>query len=148
MISGTTHCVDSSSCDVQYALAHEPRESNLLLHLLVAVHSQAMEDREDRAEAHSNEHESPNRSPFGRSELWIQHNDECARANGSDLACISGDLRHLGVECTYHRPIHSNQARLSTEPIVNRRHETAPDQEYNTNVIQSVAKLRHCFRVI
>jgi hypothetical protein len=52
------------------------------------------------------------------------------------------------MQCTYHGPIQSYQARLGNEPIVDTRDETAPDQTDNPDMIQSLAKGSYEFGMV
>ena len=53
-----------------------------------------------------------------------------------------------GEIISYHRPIHLNQARLGAEAVINRRHERAPDQKHDPDVIQPIPELRYGFGMI
>jgi len=66
----TTYSIDPSSKNIENALSDKPRQSHLTLHLRNAECLDAMENRKEGAQAHSNEHESAERSPRWRAEPW------------------------------------------------------------------------------
>ena len=80
-----THSIDPSSQDVEDALRDQPRQPHLALQLRNAKCLDAMENRKQRAQSHSNEHEGAKRSPSRRAETWEQHNHHGRCSNGRDL---------------------------------------------------------------
>jgi len=80
-----TYSVDSGSEDVQKTLGDEPRQAHLLVQSFHAKHLDAVEDRHNSAQAHSDEHESAERPPSRCAELREQHDDGGRYSNACDL---------------------------------------------------------------
>ena len=70
-----TYSVNSGSEDIQKTLRDQPGQTHLLVELIYAEDPNAMEDRHNSAQAHSDEHESAERPPSRRAELREQHDN-------------------------------------------------------------------------
>lgn len=80
-----TYSVDSGSKNVQNALSDKPGQPHLPVELFHAKHLDAMKDGHDSAQAHGDEHESPERPPRRRAELREKHDDGGRCSDACDL---------------------------------------------------------------
>jgi hypothetical protein len=70
-----TYSINAGSENVQKPLRDQPRQTHLLIQLLYAEDPNAMEDGDNSAQAHSDEHESAERPPSRRAELREEHDN-------------------------------------------------------------------------
>jgi hypothetical protein len=80
-----TYSVNPGSENIQKPLRNEPRKTHLLVQLFYAKDPNAVEDRHNSAQAHSDEHESAERPPGWRAELREQHDDGGRYPDACDL---------------------------------------------------------------
>jgi hypothetical protein len=66
-------------------LGDEPRQTHLPFHLRGAEGLDTVQDGEEGAQAHCNEHEGAEGSPGWGAEAWEEHDDHCCCADGCDL---------------------------------------------------------------
>lgn len=115
----STHSIDPSSQDVENALRDQPRQSHLALHLRNAKCLDAMENRKQGAQAHSNEHEGAERSPGWCAETGEQDNHHCRCADRCDLCWSQLSARRLS--CIRYAEISGSTIRWTPLPCTRQR---------------------------